>query len=129
MEHAIGFVITLRPRIKADEFEASFGRSVRAARKHSQMLDGSLFLLYRPVGARKEYVWITRFPAKEFERVTRAAIPFILIVILEVLKGLRQDFASNITAFSTPFGSPKTLVEDWNKQFGRFAKLSLDAPE
>ena len=64
MEHAIAFSMTLRPRIKADEFEALFRRAVRAARKNSQVLAESQFQLYRLAGARKDYLWVTRFPAR-----------------------------------------------------------------
>lgn len=128
MEHAIGFAMTLRPRVKADEFEALFRRAVRAARKNSQVLEKSEFLLYRLAGARKDYLWVTRFPAREFDRVTRTAIPFILFVILKVLQELRQHSSSGITAFSAPAKSPAELVEDWNKEFGRFTKLSLEPP-
>ena len=68
------------------------------------------------------------FPDSEFNRVTRAAWPFIILTIRSILIEIRARFDAEITSFSTPVKTLQELIDDWNKQFGRYSKLSLDAP-
>ena len=130
MQHVIGFQISLRPEIAAEEFETAFQRIIEETRESrgAVELDQVEHRLYRSTPGRPEFLWVTRLPDSEFERVSRAAWPFVILEIRGILTSIRERFAAEVTAFSGAVQTLQELEGDWNARFGRFTKLSLDAP-
>jgi hypothetical protein len=70
-------------------------------------------------------VCVVRFQSEELDRVTRAAWPFVILAVRNLLNGLRERFAADVSVVSAPTTSLEDLVAGWNEQFGRFSKLEL----
>lgn len=125
MEHAIIFAITLKPAVKAEQFEAYFKDSVAKAIEDSTRHEATTSSLYRSGTSPAEFIWITRFPTEEFDRVTRSAWPMVIRELIGPLKDL-QRFAADLAIVSSSVLTSDALVAQWNEQFGRFSKISLE---
>jgi hypothetical protein len=127
VEQIIGYLITLRPDVQPQDFEAFFEESARKVRENRRLMESTTLALYRRAPGSTEFLWLTRFADEELHRVSRGAIPFVLTVILGILRDVRERYAGDIAALSAPVTTPQGLVYEWNERFGRFTKLSLDS--
>jgi hypothetical protein len=126
MDIAVVMTITLKPQVEAQAFETYFRESVQEIQSGTSVSKDVSFALYRPVEARREFVWTTRFPEGELNRVSRGAWPFVVSAMLDMLKAIRQRFAADVSVVSSPVLTAQGLMDQWNEQHGRFAKLSLE---
>ena len=127
MDSAVVMTIILKPSAKAESFETHFRESVQKVRKEHRVSESVTFSLYKPVEARQEFVWITRFPEDELDRVSRAAWPFVILAMHGMLSEVREGFAADVMVVSSSVLTAEGLVDQWNERHGRFSKLSLGA--
>jgi hypothetical protein len=126
MDCVVVMIIALKTGARTDSLERYFRESVEKMRTEERVPESVTFTLYKPVKARRERVWITRFPEAELNRVNRAAWPFVLLLMHGMLTEIRGRFAADVTVASSPALTAEGLVDRWNEQHGRFIKLSLD---
>jgi hypothetical protein len=77
------------------------------------------FALSQAVEARPEFVWLTRFPEEELDRVSRGGWPILILAILDLVHGLQRRFAATVAVLSSAVRTPEGLVAQWNEQYGR----------
>ena len=125
MQQAIAFMVTLRHGNAAGEFESAFRGQME---KERSSINGQAwqFHLYRSEKP-GDYVFVARFPVEEFNRVSRAGWPFVLLAIAHLVTENMKPFAADIHCVSGEVTAPRKVLEGWNEQFGRFMKLSFDA--
>jgi hypothetical protein len=127
MENTVVVIIALEQQAKAEEFETYFRESVQKIREKDRIPDVTLSL-YRPVEGEQEFVWMTRYPEEELNRVSRADWPFVVLAMLDMLREIRRRFAANVSVVaSSSVLTADGLVEQWNQRHGRFTKMSLEA--
>lgn len=127
MQQAVAFMVTLRHANAASEFETAVRNQIEKARSSSNA-EAWQFQLFRGETP-AHYVFVAQFPVGEFDRVSRAGWPFVLLAIAHVVTEGMKPFASDIHCVSGEVAAPGKLVAHWNEQFGRFTKLSFDAKE
>lgn len=126
MDSAVVMTIMLKPSATAKSFETYFRESVQKVREEQRVSDSVTFSLYRPVEAGREFVWMTRFPEDELDRVSRAAWPFVILAMQGMLSEIRKSFAADVVVVSSSVLTAEGLVDQWNERHGRFSKLSLE---
>ena len=119
------FGLQLREGVTPESFQTFVEGRVPDLRKDNLLNEGARFSLLRDTASDKEYVLHVAFPENEFERVTRAAWPFVVRAILELLTQVRDEYAFLTSAVSANEKTPEHLVDEWNARFGRFSKISL----
>ena len=127
MENAVVVMIALKPEQDEKAFTTYFRESVDAIRAKDHASNHVTFSLYRPVETTQQFIWITRFPEKELERVTRAAWPLLVLAMRDMLSEIHQRFAANVSVVSSSVLTAKGLVDHWNEEHGRFSKISLES--
>ena len=119
-EQVIGNLITLHPEGNENAFEAFLIQESKDLLAQNPTIH---FLFFKQVGALRKYVWLTRFPRSEFERVDRAAHPMVLRAVKDLLAKLPDQKAQIDGAFSTEVDTLKQLQDRWNKEFGNFGPI------
>jgi hypothetical protein len=125
-EQVIGMLISLAPNADQKSFEDFLIEETKKEHVFEQRSETS-FYFYKRLGADREYVGIARFDGSEFDRVTRAAHPFIVRAIKEILLDLHERQAEVSTVFSATTEPLETLKERWNKEFGQFTPVFTTA--
>ena len=120
--HIIGCLITLKPAADQKAFEDFLVEQSNTEHVFEQVA-GTQFLFHKQLGADRKYVWITRFPESEFQRVSRAAVPFILSAFKGILEDIQARQADVELAFSTRAEKLDQLKAKWNADFGRFGQI------
>src|SRR5262245_37118917 len=126
MDSAVVVTIALQPQANAEAFETYFREGVRKIREEKRVSEDVTFSLYRPVEAGQEFVWMTRFPEEELRRVSRAAWPFLVMAMLDMLRDTQRRFAANVSVVSSSVLTAEGLVDQWNERHGQFKKMSLE---
>lgn len=119
-EQVIGNLITLSAGANQNAFDEFLIQQSKDVLAQNPKVH---FLFYKQLGANGKYVWLTRFPKSEFERVDRASHPMVLRALREMLAELPNRQAQVEGAFSTETETLKQLQERWNKEFGRFGPI------
>jgi hypothetical protein len=126
MESAIIMTVALQPMAKARAFETYFRESVQKIRAENRVSEDVTFSLHRPVQAGQAFIWMTRFPEEELGRVSRSDWPFLVLAMLDMMRDILQRFAAKVSVVSSSVLTPQELLDQWNKQHGRFVKMSLE---
>jgi hypothetical protein len=119
-EQVVGNLITLHAEGNENAFEAFLIQQSKDVLAQNPTIH---FLFFKRVGALRQYVWLTRFPESEFERVDRAAHPIVLRAVKDLLAKLPDQKAQIDGAFSTEVQTLKQLQDRWNKEFGNFGPI------
>ena len=123
MQQAIAFMVSLRNPGDAGEFETAFRGQMQTALDSDTGKDWD-FQLFRGE-APSAFMFVARFREEEFDRVSRANWPFVLLAIADLVTDGMKAFASDIRCLSAGVGDLHDLQEDWNQRFGRFSRLSF----
>ena len=126
MESSIVVTIAVQPQVEAEAFETFFRESVKKIRAENFVSENVTFSLYKPVEADQKFVWITRFPEEELNRVSRGDWPFVILAMLDMLRDIQGRFATNVSVVSSSVLTAEGLVDQWNERHGRFKKMSLE---
>jgi hypothetical protein len=129
MEHAIVLTIALQPGVDAEAFEAYFRDEFAKHLEGERLLESTSVVLYRAIDGSNNFTCVTRFESEELNRVSRAAWPFVLLALRDLLNSLRERFPADVSVVTAPTLSLEDLVAEWNEQFGRFMKISLASSE
>ena len=126
MEQTIVFAIALKPDVKPEQLETYFQETTHKTKDDPERPAAIKSSLYRSVSSPNEFIWTTRFSHDEFNRVTRAAWPMVILEVMRPLRELRERFASDVSIVSSAVLTPDGIVAKWNEEYGRFSKLSLE---
>ena len=125
MEHAIVLTIKLQADVAPEAFETYFRDEFTKQVERQQLLETTSFMLYRAIGEGRAFTCVTRFQSEELDRVSRAAWPFVLLALRDLLNGLPTHAPADVSVIAGPTTSLDDLVAGWNEEYGRFMKISL----